>query len=496
MKKNHKLILLLILFIALFLRLFKLNQLFYFSMDEALIAFRALGLFKYKRLFLIGGISPLQIHLPPYFYYLASIFLAVFNFNPAGWGIWGALIGILTIIGLYFFTKKIINKNTAVVASILYTASFTAVFFDRHFWPLSFNPLFTILTLFLLTKLNKKSIKHYFLLFFCLAFIITADPSNIPLILTSLFFLIKNLKKVKLKFVGISSLIAGLVFLTPLLLFDFRHNWQNFKGINKLFNSASINQFSLQKFIDSLLLVPRTMARFFYSPQTDIIQLHSYCIPFASARQHNLPIILVAVSIAILIWFLFSAKKPIEKTISYLILFYIFGITLFGTLSFSIFDHYLTGLLPIFAFITAKLLTKLPKLLTVILLTTFITLNLYQISQAKNPYGLKHKQELINWANKELKGQNFSLDSISKCHKENGLRYLFELIDNSPKQSFMDPNFSWLYNKASSRTLPDKVLLVTDKPLTVELPVISQQNFGAMNAYIIDNSGKAYKINF
>jgi len=484
MKKNHKLILLLILLVALFLRLFKLNQLFYFSMDEALIAFRALGLFQYKRPFLIGGISPLQVHLPPYFYYLASIFLAIFNFNPAGWGIWAALIGILTIISLYFFTKKIINKNAAIITSILYATSFTAVFFDRHFWPLSFNPILTILTLFLLTKLNKKSIKHYFLLFLSLAFVLTADPSNIPLLLTVLIFLIKNIKKLKSKFIYTSASVIGAIFLTPLLLFDLRHNWQNFKGVNKLFNTASINQFSLQKFIDSLLLVPRTMVRFFYSPETNITQLHSYCIPFASARQHNLPIILVALSITILIWFLFSAKKPIEKTISYLILFYIFGITLFGVLGFSIFDHYLTGLLPVFAFIFAKILTKLPKLLTIIFLTVFIVLNLYQISQAKNPYGLKHKQELINWANKELEGQDFSLDSISKCHKENGLRYLFELTDNSPKQSFMDPNFSWLYSQSPSEEMPNKILLVTDKPLKSQLTILNQKKFGDMDAYI------------
>ena len=457
-------------------------------MDEALIAFRALGLFKYKRPFLIGGISPLQVHLPPHFYYLASIFLAVFNFNPLGWGIWGALLGGLTITSLYFFVRKISNQKTAIISSLLYSISFTAVFFDRHFWPLSFNPLLTIIILFLLTKLNKKTIKYYFLLFFCLAFIITADPSNIPLILTSLFFLIKNLKKIKLKLAAISFSVVGLIFLTPLLLFDLRHNWQNIKGIKRLFNTATISHFSLQKFIDFLLLVPRAMARFFYSPQTDIFQLHSYCIPFASARQYNLPIILITVSIAISIWFLFSAKKLIEKTISYLILFYIFGITLFGALGFSIFDHYLTGLLPIFAFIFAKLLTKLPKSISIIFLTIFISINLYQISQAKNPYGLKYKQELVTWANKNLKNQEFSLESVSKCHKENGLRYLFELTDNPPKQSFMDPNFAWLYSQSPSEKMSNKILLVTDKPLKSSLTVLNQKKFGAMNAYILENT--------
>jgi len=196
----------------------------------------------------------------------------------------------------------------------------------------------------------------------------------------------------------------------------------------------------------------------------------------------------------VIIYFIKKSKKPIEKTIGNLILFYIFGITLFGVLGYSIFDHYLAGLLPVFAFISAKLLSKLSKPIFVILVTIFILLNLLQISRVNNPYGLKHKNNLVSWAIIQLKDQEYALDSISKCHKENGLRYLFELTDNPPQQSFMDPNFFWLYQQFPAEKMPDKVLLVTDKDLKIDLPVISQQTFGAMNAYIFDNSSQAYKI--
>ena len=495
MKKKTKLIFLLILVFGFFLRLFKLTELFHFTMDEALVAFRGLGLFKYNRPFLIGGGSPLQVHLPPYFYYLSAILLAIFKFNPLGWGIWGALIGILTIISLFYLVKKISNQKTALIASTFYTFSFTSVFFDRHYWPLSFNPLLTILTLFFLTKLNKKSIKNYLLLFLTLAFAITADPSNIPLILAVLAYLIINSKKLKSKFTYISASVAGFVFLTPLLLFDLRHNWENIKGINRLFQNISAHQFSTQKLINAILLIPRAFTRFWHSPQTNLIELYSYCIPYSDARQKNLPVLLVILAAVILICFIKSSKKPIEISISQLILFYLFGITLFGVLGFSIFDHYLTGLLPIFAFITAKILTKLPKTIIAIIISAFLITNLFQISQANNLYGLRYKNDLINWANQELQGQDFALDSISKCHKENGLRYLFELTDNPPKQSFMDPNFFWLYKNLPAEKIPDKILLVTDKPLDTNLPVISQQTFGAINAYILDNSHKNYKLN-
>ena len=65
----------LILGLALILRWWHLEDWFHFTMDEELIAWRAWGLFELKRPFLIGGISPLQIHLPPYFYYFSALLL-------------------------------------------------------------------------------------------------------------------------------------------------------------------------------------------------------------------------------------------------------------------------------------------------------------------------------------------------------------------------------------------------------------------------------------
>ena len=82
-------------------------------------------------------------------------------------------------------------------------------------------------------------------------------------------------------------------------------------------------------------------------------------------------------------------------------------------------------------------------------------------------------------------GSNWELQSDSKCHRENGLRYLFELSGNPPVQSFMDPNFSWLYTQPPMPGVADKILMVTDRPLVGNEEVVAKQGFGAMNAYIL-----------
>lgn len=284
--------------------------------------------------------------------------------------------------------------------------------------------------------------------------------------------------------------------MAPLLLFDLRHNWVNILGVKKLLTNTVAHQFSFQKILEAILLMPRTLARFWYTPQTNLIELHSYCTIHASVRQNSTPVILTILSLGVIIWFIKQAKKPIEKTIGNLILFYVFGITLFGILGYSLFDHYLTGIIPILAFISAKLLTKLKPIISTFLILAFISLNLFQVSKANNSYGLELKNNLVSWAISQLEGEDYVLDSISKCHKENGLRYLLELTDNPPKKSFMDPNFFWLYRHSPVEQNPDKILLVTDKVLNTTLPVLSKQTFGAMNAYILDNSRKTYIINF
>ena len=108
-----------ILGVGLFLRWWHLEDWFHFTMDEELIAWRAWGLFNLHRPFLIGGISPLQVHLPPYFYYFSALLLWPFKFDPIGWGWWAGLFSLLTIWFLYKISRGLI-------APLLYSVSLTA----------------------------------------------------------------------------------------------------------------------------------------------------------------------------------------------------------------------------------------------------------------------------------------------------------------------------------------------------------------------------------
>lgn len=456
--KKPVLILGLILVLALFLRLFRLAELFHFTMDEELIAWRAYGLFKLHRPFLLGGISPLQIHLPPYFYYFSSLLLWTFKLNPLGWGLWAGLFSLITVVFLYKLSRNLL-------APLLYTVSLTAVLFDRHFWPLFFNPLFLLLTLWALRK------KRYLILMLTLVSAVTADPSNLALVL---FVLLFNSKA----FFKYTWLGAG-IFLLPLLAFDLRHQWQNFLGLTRLFNRLGAGTPNFNGF----LLLPQSLARFWYTAQTNIIEVYSYCIPYTQARLSEINIWLLILAVMVII---FTIRRHRETKL--LLFSYFISLGFFGILGFSLFDHYLTALMPVWAIITAAAIKALPKKPGFLIVLIFVFTNLFQFSRITNPYGLKYKQELITWANQQLNGQNFNLESVSKCHRENGLRYLFELSGHPPQQSFMDSNFAWLYPSAPSASPASLTLLVTDNNDHPLLPVISTNSFGALKAYLMENS--------
>lgn len=149
-----------------------------------------------------------------------------------------------------------------------------------------------------------------------------------------LFVLLYNYRALKHWWLG-----AGL-FLVPLLAFDLRHNWQNFAGLGRLLTNISNKEINW----GSLLLLPQSLTRFWYSAQTNLIEVYSYCIPYAQARLADIsPWLLLAAIIVIIL----VIKQ--HREIRLLLLAYFIGLSAFGLLGFPLFDHYLTGLMPIWA---------------------------------------------------------------------------------------------------------------------------------------------------
>src|SRR3989344_7032088 len=88
--------LLLILVLTFVLRIYKLEELFYFTYDESIPAFVARRLILWHHVPLIGAVTPFNFHLAPYFYWFLAFILWLGKLNPISWGYTSALLAMFT----------------------------------------------------------------------------------------------------------------------------------------------------------------------------------------------------------------------------------------------------------------------------------------------------------------------------------------------------------------------------------------------------------------
>src|SRR3989344_2957395 len=165
--------------IAFFLRIIRLNELFYFTYDESIPAFVARRLILWNHLPLIGGVTPFNFHLGPYFYWFYSVILFFGKLNPIAWGYASAVIAMATTFMIFLVGRVFGSKKIAATAAIFWTFSYLANVYDRHLWALYWGPLVSLMVIYSLYKILKGNEKFIYLLSVSIAFAIHADPSNL-----------------------------------------------------------------------------------------------------------------------------------------------------------------------------------------------------------------------------------------------------------------------------------------------------------------------------
>src|SRR3990167_3184419 len=151
--------LLLILIFSFILRVYKIEQLFYFTYDESIPAFVAKDIILGHHVPLIGGVTPFGFHLAPYFYWLLALILFLGNLNPVSWGWAAAFIAIASTFMMYLVGRELFSKRVGFLASVFWAFSYVANLYDRHLWALYWGPLVSLITLYSLNKIINGKYK-------------------------------------------------------------------------------------------------------------------------------------------------------------------------------------------------------------------------------------------------------------------------------------------------------------------------------------------------
>ena len=245
---NHKIefvLLLVILLVGAFCRLYKINEYMTFLGDEGrdVIIVRRLLIEHHPPL--IGpGTSIGNMYLGPAYYYMMAIPLLLANFNPVGPAIFISTLGIVTVLFLWFVVREWFPSNKinigALVAAFLYAISPVVIIYSRSSWNPNIMPFFALATIYFMWRVwQKKELKS--LIIVGITFALCMQSHYLALLLLPTLGIIwlitffKTQNKKRLFVYSIISVILFLLIMSPLAIFDFRHNFINFNAMKAFF---------------------------------------------------------------------------------------------------------------------------------------------------------------------------------------------------------------------------------------------------------------------
>jgi 4-amino-4-deoxy-L-arabinose transferase-like glycosyltransferase len=448
---KNNIIILIILGVASFLRLYRIQDYLTFLGDEGrdvLVAYNIL----HGHLTLLGPTSSVGgFFLGPIYYYFMAPFLLLFNYNPVGPAVMVALFGIATVWLIYKFCKDLFNSKIGIIAAALYAVSPLVISYSRSSWNPNPLPFFSLLILYIVYKAIEKNSLRFFLLTGILLGI-AIQLHYLALFLGVVVFAyivltsIINNKKEWLKILMLSlkrNIVVFLGFLigwSPLLAFEFRHDFLDFINITNFVlhsgNTGANSNFFYTVYDVFFRLFGRLV---FYFPAKEQLKLYSSGV----LDFWIVSIIVVAlISLLLLLNSLYKSFKLDKKNSSqYLLLFlwFFLGVLLFGFYKKSIYDYYFAFMFPLPFILVAGLIFKIyefkkvGKLLAVLVLFIIILLNLSGIP-FRYPANrqLNQMETIAKFVNDKTNGQAFNFALITGSNSDYAYRYFFTIWGHSP----------------------------------------------------------------
>lgn len=441
-KKNKKelIFVALILFIGAFFRLYKISSYMTFLGDEGRDAVIVRRIFTELHPPLIGpGTSVGGMYLGPLYYYMMAIPLLVAGFSPVGPAVMVALIGVITILFIWWIGREWFGKSAGIIAALLYAISPTVIIYSRSSWNPNIMPFFALLSIYSICQVwIRKKFNWLIVLGLSLAFVLQSHYLGLLLIPTIFVFWALTLRDLKLAgnlklemknfwqktLVGLGLFLA---LMSPLLVFDIRHNFINANAMYKfLMERQNVVTFDL---FQMFLNIPKTL------------QLVTGSL---MAGKYNLPTIAVSLIIAAGVIFViagglfFKKKIKIKKEHWLITLWFAFGILGLSVYKQSIYDHYFGFLFPAPFLIMGMIISKfvdgkiLLKLIGGALLICLVYINLKASPLRKDPNRLLGRSISVSKVIEENSdGKPFNLAVIADTNYEDGYKY-FLLKDKYP----------------------------------------------------------------
>lgn len=405
-----------ILLVGAFLRLFRIGDYMTFLGDEGRDAMIVRNLLVHFDPILIGpGTSVGSMYLGPLYYYFMAPFLLLWNFSPIGPSIGVALLGIATIYLVYSIGSEWFSKRVGLIAAALYAISPTVIVYSRASWNPNIMPFFALLSIYSIWKVYKEK-RYNWLIVTAISFAFVMQSHYLGVLLLPVLIIYWYRAYVPLK-KSILSLAIFLFLMSPLALFDLRHDFLNSKALYKF---LTVREETVS--INPLSAIPKSYPI--------LVQINKSLL---TAKQELMSVIATLVITLTVITFLINKKLfiPNRSQLIVILLWLGFGLIGFGIYRQPVYDHYFGFLFPIPFLLTGLLLSRLYetkyKIFAIIIFVILVFVNLINNPFKKEPNRLMARsQKVASKVIQESKGERFNIAVIADMNYEDGYQYFLE----------------------------------------------------------------------
>lgn len=426
--QNNKLeffLLLLIIFIALGLRLFKINQFLTFLGDEGRDVRIVRDIITKGNLVFIGPQTSVgNMYLGPLYYYLIAPSLAVSRLSPVGPAVMNAIIGTLCVLGVWFVGRQWFGAVAGLLAGLFYAVSPVAIIYSRSSWNPNPTPFFALICAYGIYRVwQNKEYKWIPWVGISLGFALQMHYLALLLIpflgifwFISLYIIKKdNIQRGILLRYTIYAFLSFCLLMSPLVLFDIKHQGMNFNAFKTFFTNRE----------STINLNPARSDRFIPVIITTVTDL-------VLARQNFYPAVVAIVIFLLTLYFYKVSKK--RNPLIYISVWLALSLLGLGVYKQHIYIHYLGFIYPavylLLGFILAKIVTQKSIYIkslgaVVIFLLLFINIKYSPVKETPNNQ-LKNTEDAVDLIIKESHGAPFNFGLIAKQNYDESYRYFFE----------------------------------------------------------------------
>lgn len=424
-EKKYFIAFLLVILLASFFRLYKIDQYMIFLGDEGRDALIIKNMLTELHFPLIGPPTSVgNIYLGPLYYYLMFASMVPFSLSPVAASVMVAFFGIATVGLVYYLGKIWFGRKAGLISSFLYAISPINIMYSTFSWNPNPMPFFALVAFLGLFKAHKSG-NFLWLILTGVSLAISLQLHYLGLILIPAigvlwgYEIFSRGKTIKNLWTGtFLAVIAYLFIMSPLVFFDIRHNYLNYRAIVELFSSSdSLNGNIFTNIIRIPEIFSQNLVGRYIAGQNMLLGVVVSLFVVLSLANRSYPTLLLGV------WLVVG----------------LIGISFYQK---DVYDHYLGFLNPVpYLLLGSVVASKFAKdrkvlvnigIIVLIILLTIVNLQKNPLLTLPNNQ-LQRTQEVAKFVIQKAKDEEFNFALLSKSNYDSAYQFYLSEYGHTPK---------------------------------------------------------------